>query len=178
MKCASGRHHRASAPSAALRVLLGMCRVACAQDSDGPGPRGSGAAHVVVVGAGISGLCTAGRLMQRGVRVTLVEQNARDAAGGRLWTERLGPYRFEVGASLLLLPEVYRETFRDLGFADPFDAVVGGLERLDPAYGVFFDRAAWGPADVPGGAAAAANVRKVALGTAAGDARGQAWQVR
>jgi phytoene dehydrogenase-like protein len=98
---------------------------------------------VVVVGAGVSGLCTAGRLLQSGIPVTLVEQNGPEGCGGRLWTERLGPFRFEVGASLLLLPEVYEETFKALGIPESFSEAVGGLTRLDPAYGAFFDRPAW-----------------------------------
>jgi monoamine oxidase len=44
--------------------------------------------HVVVAGAGLAGLCAARKLVKAGVQVTLVE--ARERAGGRVWTIRDG----------------------------------------------------------------------------------------
>jgi monoamine oxidase len=53
--------------------------------------------HVIVVGAGLAGLSAAGRLVESGATVTLVE--ARDRLGGRVWTERrLDGSTMELGA--------------------------------------------------------------------------------
>ena len=60
--------------------------------------------EILVLGAGIGGLCTAGRLAKAGYHVRIVEKNLRDAVGGRMNEYRFGRYRFETGPSLLLLP--------------------------------------------------------------------------
>jgi phytoene desaturase (3,4-didehydrolycopene-forming) len=117
--------------------------------------------HVVVVGAGMSGLAVAGRLARRGHRVTIVEKNERARAGGRLGEQVLTAaggetLRFETGASLMLLPRVYARTFATLGLELP-----GPLARVDPSYRVFLgggraDNERRGPVDLgsaDGGAA-------------------------
>lgn len=50
-------------------------------------------------------------------RVTVVEKNGKDQAGGRLnemtkGGDGKGDFRFDTGPSLLLLPDTYRETFK------------------------------------------------------------------
>ena len=99
----------------------------------------SDAPSAVVVGAGVGGLYTAARLAKAGVKTTLVEQNPRKDAGGRLetiWLDAVGRwFRFEVGPSLLLLPGVYREALETLGL-DP-DAHLD-LARVAPAYAVHY----------------------------------------
>mmetsp|Transcript_33089 Transcript_33089/g.104096 ORF Transcript_33089/g.104096 Transcript_33089/m.104096 type:complete len:559 (-) Transcript_33089:450-2126(-) len=77
---------------------------------------------VAVVGGGVGGLVAAGLLARQGAAVTVLEQ--RPVAGGRLGEHRLGPageWRFDSGPSLLLMPEVYRETFELLGDPEPLE---------------------------------------------------------
>lgn len=73
--------------------------------------------HIVVIGAGVGGLVTAGRLARatraHNTTVTIVEKNGRE--GGRLGEYVWEGHRWETGPSLLLLPEVYQETFEALG---------------------------------------------------------------
>ena len=90
------------------------------------------APSVVVVGGGVGGLATAGRLQGLGAEVTVLEQNTE--FGGRVSEWRKNDWRIEMGASLLLLPETYRETLRALGDVENFD-----VDRVDPSYSVFFD---------------------------------------
>ena len=52
-------------------------------------------ADVVVVGAGLSGLCAARKLRARGISVAVVE--ARDRVGGRTRTEQIGQGTFDLG---------------------------------------------------------------------------------
>lgn len=75
----------------------------------------------MVIGAGVGGLVTAGRLARatraagHNTTITIVEKNGRDCAGGRLGEYVWEGHRWETGPSLLLLPEVYQETFEALG---------------------------------------------------------------
>lgn len=69
--------------------------------------------RTVIIGGGVGGLATAIRLAGAGHRVTLLEKNAM--VGGRANELRLGPYRFDTGPSLLLMPDVYRELFASVG---------------------------------------------------------------
>lgn len=68
---------------------------------------------VVVVGAGVGGLVAAAILAQRGRQVVILE--SEPAVGGRMSTSTEAGFRFDTGPSLMLYPEIYRETFRALG---------------------------------------------------------------
>ena len=87
--------------------------------------------HVVVVGGGVGGLATAGRLAKRGARVTVLEKN--DKLGGRVGEYTWQNHRWETGASLLLLPDVYRDALEAVG-ADQLD-----VKRVQPAYAVWYE---------------------------------------
>jgi phytoene desaturase (3,4-didehydrolycopene-forming) len=96
---------------------------------------------VAVIGGGVGGLITSTLLAKTGLSVLLIEKNAK--CGGRMNsefishpTEKNSSYRFDVGPSLLLLPDVYRETFELLG-AKIEDHVE--LLRVEPFYRCYFE---------------------------------------
>ncbi|KAI2469706.1 hypothetical protein F4781DRAFT_431074 [Annulohypoxylon bovei var. microspora] len=66
----------------------------------------------IVVGAGAGGIATAARLAKCGFSVTVLEKNG--FTGGRCSTIQHGGFRFDQGPSLLLLPKLFQEAFRDL----------------------------------------------------------------
>lgn len=88
----------------------------------------------LVIGAGIGGIATAGRLARSGYEVTVVEKNAQP--GGRCGQLIKDGHRFDVGPTLFLMPEVFEETYAALGekMGDHLD-----LRRIDPTYTVRFD---------------------------------------
>ncbi|MEU6201536.1 FAD-dependent oxidoreductase [Streptomyces sp. NPDC047061] len=85
--------------------------------------------RVIVIGAGVAGLTAAFRLRQAGAEVVVLE--ASDRVGGRMWTERVGDYLLDTGASVL--NSSYRQMVRliaDAGLTDqvvPTPGVIGVL---------------------------------------------------
>ncbi|MFD9139382.1 phytoene desaturase family protein [[Kitasatospora] papulosa] len=69
--------------------------------------------HVVVVGAGLSGLAAALHLLGAGRRVTLVERDA--GPGGRAGRLELGGYRVDTGPTVLTMPHLADEAFAAVG---------------------------------------------------------------
>ena len=88
---------------------------------------------VLVIGAGIGGIATAARLARQGYRVTVIEKC--EQAGGRCGKLVKDGYHFDTGATLFLMPELYAQTFADLGerIEDHLD-----LCRVDPSYHIHF----------------------------------------
>ena len=64
---------------------------------------------VAIVGAGVGGLAAAARLAAAGFDVQVFERGPEP--GGRCGRLTLGPWRFDLGPTLLLMPEVLEETF-------------------------------------------------------------------
>ncbi|GAA1904926.1 phytoene desaturase family protein [Nocardioides lentus] len=98
----------------------------------GPGTAPGAAQRVVVVGGGVAGLATATLLARDGHHVELLEKN--DDLGGRAGSWERDGFRFDLGPSWWLMPEVFDHYFRLLGTttAEQLDLV-----RLDPGYRVF-----------------------------------------
>lgn len=88
--------------------------------------------RVVVIGAGVAGLATAGLLARDGHEVVVLEKNER--VGGRAGTIERDGFRFDSGPSWYLMPEVFDHFFAMMGTttAEQLD-----LTRLDPGYRVF-----------------------------------------
>src|SRR6056297_2722476 len=90
-------------------------------------------ASVVVVGGGFGGLSTACYLADAGADVTLLEKN--EQLGGRASRLERDGFRFDMGPSWYLMPDVFEDFFGDFGrHPDQYY----GLERLDPHYRIFF----------------------------------------
>ncbi|MGJ3507415.1 phytoene desaturase family protein [Enemella sp. A6] len=96
---------------------------------------------VVVIGAGIAGLATAGLLAREGFRVTVVE--GRDSIGGRAGSWQQQGFRFDTGPSWYLMPEVFEHFFRLMGTTADREL---DLRRLTPAYRIYPEPPGIGPA--------------------------------
>ena len=95
-----------------------------------------------VIGGGVGGLVVARNLAEAGFETTLIEANAE--LGGRMNSFKvlhsLGEFRFDTGPSLLLLPNIYRQTLGQ----------DSGVEMLmvDPFYRVYFEGEEARPVDL------------------------------
>jgi phytoene desaturase len=88
----------------------------------------------LVIGAGIGGIATAARLARAGFKVSVLEKN--EAPGGRCSQFTRDGHRFDIGATLFLMPEVFAETYTALGerMEDHLE-----LRRIDPTYQIRFE---------------------------------------
>ncbi|TXI39590.1 MAG: phytoene desaturase [Mycobacterium sp.] len=89
--------------------------------------------HVVVVGAGLSGLSAAMHLAGRGRQVTVVERYG--FPGGRMGQSDIRGYRIDTGPTVLTMPNLIEEAFDAVGASmrDHLD-----LMPVDPAYRASF----------------------------------------
>jgi len=83
---------------------------------------------VAVIGGGLGGLAAAARLTSGGAAVTLFERNAQP--GGKIAVHTQAGFRWDLGPSLLTMPHLLRELWRECGKGSepPLDLV-----RLDSA---------------------------------------------
>ena len=91
--------------------------------------RYAGRSHAVVIGAGLGGLASAMRLAARGYRVTVIDK--LDVPGGRgsaIWKDG---HRFDLGPTIVTVPQVFKELWAACGrdFHQEVD-----LRPLDPFY--------------------------------------------
>jgi phytoene desaturase len=89
--------------------------------------------HVVVVGAGLSGLSAAMQLAGQGRSVTVVERYG--FPGGRVGPADIRGYRIDTGATVLTMPDIIEDAFDAIGasMSDYLD-----LMPSDPAYRASF----------------------------------------
>ncbi|WP_379130341.1 phytoene desaturase family protein [Paenibacillus sp. sgz500958] len=93
----------------------------------------TGAAKVAVVGAGPGGLAAAMLLAADGYNVEIYEK--QEVVGGRSGQLKLGDYRFDRGATFLMMPHLLEELFASAGRSLK-DYVT--LHALDPLYSLHF----------------------------------------
>lgn len=99
----------------------------------------SHAHRIAVVGAGVGGLAAAARLQAQGYQVTVFEKNG--TPGGRCGRLSVpdaagtGAFHFDIGPTILLMPEVLEETFASFGkkASDYLELV-----KCDPNYRVHY----------------------------------------
>ncbi|MGB1096668.1 MAG: NAD(P)-binding protein, partial [Paracoccaceae bacterium] len=70
-------------------------------------------AHAVVIGAGIGGLGAAMRLGAKGYRVSVIDR--LDRLGGRGSSISKDGHRFDLGPTIITVPEVFRQLWCDCG---------------------------------------------------------------
>jgi phytoene desaturase len=88
---------------------------------------------IIVIGGGIGGLAFANLAAKKGYAVTLLEKN--EQVGGVAGQFEAEGFRFDMGPSWYLMPDVFENYFALLGerVEDHLDLV-----RLDPSYRIFF----------------------------------------
>jgi phytoene desaturase len=88
----------------------------------------------VIIGAGIGGIATSLYLARNGYDVDVYEKNS--APGGRCGQLIRDGHRFDLGATMLMMPGIYREIFDSLGIPLFENGEVTPLEDL---YKIYFD---------------------------------------
>ncbi|MFO0764983.1 MAG: phytoene desaturase family protein [Patescibacteria group bacterium] len=99
--------------------------------------------HVIIVGSGLGGLATAAFLAKAGLRVSVYEKN--EQLGGRASLLEKDGFRFDMGPSWYLMPDIFQRTFDLLG--ENIEDYLN-LVKLDPSYRVYFKDEARGPVDL------------------------------
>lgn len=87
----------------------------------------------VIIGAGIGGISTSIFLAKSGYSVKVLEKNQN--AGGRCGRIIRDGHRFDLGATILLMPGIYRKVFADMGL--DFDEVIR-KKNMDNLYRIYF----------------------------------------
>ncbi len=87
----------------------------------------------IVIGAGVGGLATANFLAQNGYEVEIYEKNCNP--GGRCGQKIQDGHRFDLGATILLMPSLYKQVLSALGIDLEKDLET---TSLSPIYKLFF----------------------------------------
>lgn len=88
---------------------------------------------IIVIGAGIGGLSAAIKLQNQGYNVEIYEKGFQP--GGKMHQIKDKGFTFDVGPTIVMMPDVYRDVFRNAG-RNPEDYIP--MKRLDPMYDVYF----------------------------------------
>ncbi|GAB3068024.1 phytoene desaturase family protein [Salinicoccus sesuvii] len=89
---------------------------------------------ITIIGAGVAGLASAVRLQNEGYDVIILEKES--TPGGKMNRIDVDGYYFDLGPTIVMMPELYREVF-ELAGRDPEDYIP--MQRLDPMYSGYFD---------------------------------------
>ena len=94
----------------------------------------TGNKSAVIIGAGIGGIATAIYLAKNGYRVDIYEKNS--TPGGRCGQLIRDGHRFDLGATMLMMPGIYLEVFELLGIP-LFEK--NQIKPLEDLYKIYFD---------------------------------------
>ena len=89
---------------------------------------------IQIIGSGFSSLSAACYLAQAGHRVSIYEKNS--TVGGRARQLKKDGFTFDIGPSWYWMPDVFDRFFADF---DKKTADYYHIDKLDPAYKIFFD---------------------------------------
>lgn len=89
---------------------------------------------VIVIGAGVAGLASAIRLQNEGYQVEIFEKEA--LPGGKMHRITREGYSFDLGPTIVMMPELYREIF-ELAGRDADDYIP--MQKLNPMYSGYFN---------------------------------------
>jgi phytoene desaturase len=89
---------------------------------------------IVIIGAGIGGICSAIHLARQGMQVTVYEKNPNP--GGRCDRIERDGHQFDTGPTLMVMQRVYEAEFTALG-GSMNDLL--SLQQVDPSYRLVFD---------------------------------------
>jgi len=90
--------------------------------------------HVAVIGAGLGGLSAAISLAAEGFKVSVFEKN--DKAGGKLNVLRRQGFSFDLGPSILTMPQIFQSLFEQAGRRMEDYAAI---EEIKPHWRNFFE---------------------------------------
>src|SRR5665647_2011409 len=88
----------------------------------------------VIIGAGIGGITTAVYLAKNGYSVSVYEKNS--LPGGRCGQLIREGHRFDLGATMLMMPGIYKDVFQSLGIP-LFEN--NDIKPLEDLYKIYFD---------------------------------------
>ena len=97
-----------------------------------------GAPRAVVIGAGFGGLAAALRMACKGWRVQVLEK--LDVPGGRATVHREQGFTFDMGPTIVTVPQLFEELWALAGRRLQDDVT---LQALDPFYRIRFDDGTW-----------------------------------
>lgn len=88
----------------------------------------------LIIGAGIGGIATSIYLAKSGYEVAIYEKNS--SPGGRCGQMIRDGHRFDLGATMLMMPGIYKDIFKSLGIP-LFEN--GDITPLEDLYKIYFD---------------------------------------
>lgn len=89
---------------------------------------------VIVIGAGVAGLASAIRLQHEGYDVEIYEKES--LPGGKMHQIEKDGFFFDVGPTIVMMPELYREVF-ELAGRNPDDYIP--MQKLNPMFSGYFN---------------------------------------
>ena len=90
---------------------------------------------IIVIVAGVAGLSAAVRLQKLGYEVTLYEKDRQ--VGGKMNQIKTAGFTFDLGPTIVMMPEIYREVFEFCG-KDPDDYIP--MKKVDPMLKLYFNK--------------------------------------